>query len=507
MSETWKEWSGQRVNGTFPLWLYIGGTEHSAVFLTERDEGGVSVRAAIKLIPSLGEDDEGRLARWRQAAEMSHPNLLRVYAMGRSEINHVPVLYVVMEFAEESLAEVLKTRALEPEEVRPAFEAALEALGYLHGQGLLHGHVKPSNIMAIGDVVKLSNDTIHGVGEPCEGLGRPDAYDPPEAARGIIPVAEGLSPAADVWSLGMTLVEVLTQKLPDLKAAGADEVVPAQGLPEPFLDITRHSLLRNPRNRWSIAEIAARLRNAAAVATPAVPSPVAPPIVSHVSRQAPPRGSRKSSWNYAVPVAVGLILAAVIVPRLLHHPEVARSEAAAATSEPATDRAAKANDPANKDAYEPAPENRQAIPVQPESTTALRRDSATGGVIAPARLPSEAARVEIPAPDAKLPAGTVVKGAVAQQVLPDVLESARDTITGRVKIVVKVDVDPSGDVEKAEIASPAASKYFGRVALQAAQRWKFTPPKVAGRNVLSSWSLRFEFSHDGTRGDAVQEIP
>ncbi len=363
--------------------------------------------------------------------------------------------------------------------------------------------------MAITDVVKLSQDTIHGVGSPCGGLGRPDAYDPPEAARGIIPVAEGLSPAADVWSLGMTLVEVLTQKLPDLKAAGADEVLPAQGLPEPFLDIARHCLLRNPRNRWTIAEIAARLRNVAAVATSAAPLPVAPPIESRVSRQAPPRGARKRFWNYAVPAAVGLILAVLIVPKLSHHSEAARSDdaASASASEGATDRAAKTDDLANKDHYAPAPENRQAIPTQQQSAPALRQDSTTGGVLAPARLPADAATAGRPAPDEKLPAGTVVKGAVAQQVLPDVLESARDTITGTLKIIVKVDVDPSGDVENAEIASPAASKYFGRVALQAAQRWKFTPPKVAGRNVLSSWSLRFEFSHDGTRGEAVQELP
>ena len=51
MTRDWKQWEGQIVNGTFPLRQYLGGSEHSAVFLTER-RGRDPQRAAIKLIPA-----------------------------------------------------------------------------------------------------------------------------------------------------------------------------------------------------------------------------------------------------------------------------------------------------------------------------------------------------------------------------------------------------------------------------------------------------------------------
>src|ERR1019366_5302919 len=107
MSDTWKQWVGQIVNGEFPLLRYLGGSEHSAVFFTERHEGERLVRAAIKLIPAAPENDELQLSRWRQAAELSHPHLILLYEMGRFELSGVPLLYVVMECAEENLAQVL----------------------------------------------------------------------------------------------------------------------------------------------------------------------------------------------------------------------------------------------------------------------------------------------------------------------------------------------------------------------------------------------------------------
>jgi TonB family protein len=125
----------------------------------------------------------------------------------------------------------------------------------------------------------------------------------------------------------------------------------------------------------------------------------------------------------------------------------------------------------------------------------------------PAAAHPETLREEPTETIAKLPAGAVVHGEVAQQVLPDVLESARNTIRGTVKVRVNVDVDRSGNVEGADLESPGPSKYFARAALQAAQQWKFKPANIAGRGVLSSWTLRFEFTRDGTRVIPKQESP
>ena len=69
-----------------------------------------------------------------------------------------------------------------------------------------------------------------------------------------------MSPASDVWSLGMTLVEALTQSPPVWKEAEQAEPVLPETLPEPFFDIASHCLRRNPHRRWTVAEIAARLQ-------------------------------------------------------------------------------------------------------------------------------------------------------------------------------------------------------------------------------------------------------
>src|SRR6202035_262581 len=102
----WKQWEGQIVNGEFPLLRFLGGSEPCAVFLTERRDGERLVKAAIKLIAAAPENGERQLSRWQQAAGLSHPHLIPLYEMGRFELGGVPLVYVVMECAEENLAQV-----------------------------------------------------------------------------------------------------------------------------------------------------------------------------------------------------------------------------------------------------------------------------------------------------------------------------------------------------------------------------------------------------------------
>ena len=54
-------------------------------------------KAAIKLIPADSVDAPAQLARWRHAAKLSHPHLIRILEMGRCELDSTPMLYVVME--------------------------------------------------------------------------------------------------------------------------------------------------------------------------------------------------------------------------------------------------------------------------------------------------------------------------------------------------------------------------------------------------------------------------
>ena len=118
MSNPWKLWEGQVVDGKLPLLRYLGGSEHSAVFLTERHERGHSEGAAIKLFPASAEVAELQLARWKQAARLSHPHLIPLYEMGCCELRGVPLVYVVMESAEENLGQVLPTARSRPPKPR-----------------------------------------------------------------------------------------------------------------------------------------------------------------------------------------------------------------------------------------------------------------------------------------------------------------------------------------------------------------------------------------------------
>src|SRR5438874_2230114 len=95
----------------------------------------------------------------------------------------------------------------------------LDVLGYLHEKGFVHSHLKHSNVMAIGDQVKLSSDGISRIGEKRGLPGESSDGDPPETAWGES------SAASDTWSLGMLLVMALNQQLPHWDASGEEPIL------------------------------------------------------------------------------------------------------------------------------------------------------------------------------------------------------------------------------------------------------------------------------------------
>ncbi len=324
MSEAWKQWQGQVVDGKFPLRQFLGGSEYSAVFATERGEP--TQKAAIKFIQVNETAAELQLARWKRAAQLSHRHLLRVFDSGRCRLGDFDLLYLVMEYAEENLAQFLPQRPLTPAEARDVLAPTLEGLAYLHAEGLIHGHLRPSNIMAIEDCLKLSADGIYlgaehsessaalGENAPSATLAGPRSstpYDAPETADGNI------SPAADIWSLGVTLVEMLTQRVPVLEANSLPSIRPQDPqlpdtLPALFLEIARHCLRRDPQQRWTVVEICARLNPA----TPAVS--VAAPERTAASETAPAGAAVKRALSKAPSAGQ-----AVATPRSEAHQRVA----------------------------------------------------------------------------------------------------------------------------------------------------------------------------------------
>src|ERR1700727_138118 len=217
-AEVWKTWEGRVIDGKFPLRQWLGGSDHSAVFLTERP-GQPSQKFALKLIPADAGDADRQLARWRAAAQLSHPHLIRLYETGHCGQT---LLYAVMEYAEDDLSRVLPQRPLDSAEVTDLLPPGLDGLSYLHSQKFVHGRITPSNILAVNDELKLSTDQVTSAGEAHSSRRRRDVYDAPETAAGIV------SPEGDLWSVGVTLVAALTQNVSfaDEKSQG-DPSLPA----------------------------------------------------------------------------------------------------------------------------------------------------------------------------------------------------------------------------------------------------------------------------------------
>ncbi len=162
-AEFGKQWQGQMVDGRFALEQYLGGSEQTAVFLT-RFPAAATGKAAIKLVLASTVDSEAALANWKRAAQLSHPHLMPVLDGGRTSLSGQQLLFVVTEFAEENLAQVIPQRALTVAEVDAMLRPTLAALAYLHDHGLVHGHVRPANVMAVGDQLKLSSDGVRPAG-------------------------------------------------------------------------------------------------------------------------------------------------------------------------------------------------------------------------------------------------------------------------------------------------------------------------------------------------------
>jgi TonB family protein len=525
MNDIWKRWEGQVMDGRYPLRQYLGGSERGPVFLTESG-GPERQKCAIKFYAADPQIADAQMARWEQAGKLAHPHLLRVLHTGRCEPGGARMLYAVMECADEDLSQVVPVRPLTAAEAGEMLRPTLEALAYLHGRGLVHGHMKPSNIMAVGEQLKISSDGICAARNPAIGRGsRPTAYDAPEVGT------RGASGAGDVWSLGVTLVEVLTQRLPEWEFKGQEEPRLPR-MPAPFGDIAKQCLRRDPQQRCSLGDIAARLnpdavplgkqQPVAAKVVAAAPAPVRaaepppPPAPNRAAQRAPAavvpsaspaakpaaaatlqptRRPEKSAWRFAwraAAIIAVIVIGAFAVYRVSSRgssvdvePDAkvvaadAQPQPAPAGSKAAAENAA----PAKSDSGEPA-----AVST-----------SASAKPLAPAVAPAPPASSPAPALAIKKTAG----GGVAHQVLPNVPKSASATIQGTVRVGVRVHVDATGKVAGADLESAGPSKYFAGLAEKAARAWEFVPPTADGQPTAGDWIVRFEFQPDGTKATAT----
>jgi serine/threonine protein kinase len=71
-----------------------------------------------------------------------------------------------MDYAEQTLAQVLRHRGLTADEVQEMIPSILEALAFLHSKNLVQGQLKPANVLVVNDHIKLASDTVHPASRP-----------------------------------------------------------------------------------------------------------------------------------------------------------------------------------------------------------------------------------------------------------------------------------------------------------------------------------------------------
>jgi alkyl hydroperoxide reductase subunit AhpC len=217
------------------------------------------------------------LAEARAAAALNHPNVCTIFAVDDSE--GVPV--IAMEYVHgQPLDVLLKAGPLTAARVADLGRQVALGMAAAHGLGIVHGDLKPANLLVThGGVMKItdfglsrraplpqdSEKTLDWVAADEGTIAGTPAYMSPEQGRG-----ERATPKSDIFSLGAVLYEMLTgrpafsgenvlQVLDQIRHVAPDRH--AAEVPEPFSDILRRSFVREPRERTITMErIAEMLR-------------------------------------------------------------------------------------------------------------------------------------------------------------------------------------------------------------------------------------------------------
>ena len=179
---------------------------------------------AIKMIAGRSEE-VSRLLRIeaKAVARLQHPNIVQIFEIGRSGGRP----FLALELVEGgSLAHRIDQGPADPRWAAGMVRALALAVDHAHRQGIVHCDLKPSNILlTVEGAPKIADfgvakwnesDAFWGGEGPRRGTPR---YMAPEQAEAA---AEGVGPAADIYSLGVILYELLAGRVPHLADSAAE---------------------------------------------------------------------------------------------------------------------------------------------------------------------------------------------------------------------------------------------------------------------------------------------
>jgi len=214
-----------------------------------QDEGG---QASLKEINRLLDEAVAQ-------ARLNHPNIVTIYYVGRKEEEP----FLAMELLPgPTLATLVRQGPLAYADIIHYAQQIVAALSHASRMGLVHGDIKPGNLILAGDqVVKLSDFGLAKLkhAQLTEGISGTLSYMAPELTEGATPTDQ-----ADMYSLGVTLFEftfgkrpyalkgeTLTEQLNNRESARLD--FPAKlprSVPRPWMDVLQRLMATDPAQRY-----------------------------------------------------------------------------------------------------------------------------------------------------------------------------------------------------------------------------------------------------------------
>jgi eukaryotic-like serine/threonine-protein kinase len=244
----------------------------------------------------------------RAAATVNHPNLVSVYDVGEDDLGP----YLVMEFVD---GPSLATTAVPRDRIAAFGVQMASALGALHAAGIVHGDVKPANILVGNDGVKLTDFGIARTGTDTTALTREGVvFATPEYAAPETLASGDRTAAGDVYALGAVLHELVTGSRWNTTAGspGTTAAMP----PAAWLPALSGALATDPSQRPSAAALEAELSALQHVGAP-LPATVAtttlaPPPAIDTHAPHGPTDHRDSGRRATVIFAVAILALAAV---------------------------------------------------------------------------------------------------------------------------------------------------------------------------------------------------
>jgi serine/threonine-protein kinase len=219
----------------------------------------VAVKVLRREAAEVPELKDGFLGEAELLAGLEHPSVIRV----KNLITDKGVLAIAMELVN---GPDLRRRLRADGPLPPA--VAAEVLAYVHANGIVHGDVKPGNLLVPtdGGPVKLADFGVaRRLDRPAGPTHATPEYVSPEVVAGTTP-----SPSADVYALGVVLFELICGRSP-YRGGSPNEVlrrhadcvaVPPPGMPAALWPVIEACMEIDPRMRPTAASIVGRLRAA-----------------------------------------------------------------------------------------------------------------------------------------------------------------------------------------------------------------------------------------------------